>query len=241
MKANVVTVNECGPDVYWITMEPERSVPKYKPGQFLHLTVDEFDPSDGYWPESRVFSIASAWDPRKVEIVYSVKGRYTALMKEKIAPGSTVWLKLPYGNFVVDSGSGGVQDIVLIAGGTGVSPFLPLLGNLHGGLTRDGHIRLHYGARENRMLIGLKLIGDLTARGLLSCTVSVEDEEPEQSVSGIRYETGRLNMEKIFEMSRDLENPAFYLSGPPAMIRSFRDSLLARGVGSDRIRIDEWE
>lgn len=241
LKAIITAVTEYGPDVYWVTLEPERSVPKYKPGQFLHLTVDEFDPSGGYWPESRVFSIASSWNPRKIEIVYSVKGRYTSLMKEKINPGAIVWLKLPYGNFVVDSRFEGGHTMILIAGGTGVSPFLPLLGNLQDSLVQQGNIKLHYGVRKNRMILGRILIGNLAERGQLSCIISVEDEEPDQSIPNVSYTTGRLDIGEIFEMSSDLANPAFYLSGPPAMIRNFRDYLLAKDVGGDRIHIDEWE
>ena len=35
------------------------AVTPFKPGQFLHLALDAFEPG-GFWPESRVFSIASA-------------------------------------------------------------------------------------------------------------------------------------------------------------------------------------
>ena len=33
--------------------------PAFKPGQFLHLAIDPYDGA-GFWPESRVFSIASS-------------------------------------------------------------------------------------------------------------------------------------------------------------------------------------
>ena len=37
---------------------PNGRAPRFRPGQFLHLALDAYDPS-GFWPDSRVFSIAS--------------------------------------------------------------------------------------------------------------------------------------------------------------------------------------
>jgi NAD(P)H-flavin reductase len=107
-----------------VNFKPYGRVPLAKPGQFLHLTVDVYDPTGGFWPESRVFSIASAPGASEISIVYSVKGQYTKRMERVLAPGYEVWLKLPYGDFIVESAIEKDQDIVLIAGGTGLSPFL---------------------------------------------------------------------------------------------------------------------
>ena len=52
-------ITDHGGHVYTVDLAPERPVPRFKPGQFLHLTLDDYDPS-GFWPESRVFSIASS-------------------------------------------------------------------------------------------------------------------------------------------------------------------------------------
>jgi len=127
LKATVSSVQQFGEGVYEISMVPEGFVPRYKPGQFLHLTVDEYDPAGGFWPESRVFSIASASGSDDIRIVYSVKGKYTRRMEEGLKPGATVWLKLPYGDFVIEGVLKDGQGAVLVAGGTGVSPFLPFL------------------------------------------------------------------------------------------------------------------
>jgi ferredoxin-NADP reductase len=48
-----------GERVYTVVLEPSSAVPRFKPGQFLHLALDPYDGS-GFWPESRVFSIASS-------------------------------------------------------------------------------------------------------------------------------------------------------------------------------------
>ncbi len=114
---NAITAH--GGGVYTVDLQPENLIPAFHPGQFLHLTVDDYDPS-GYWPESRVLSIASSpRDRSRLRICYSVKGRYTAKMEQTLAVGASVWVKLPYGEFVIDD----ARDAVLIAGGTGISAF----------------------------------------------------------------------------------------------------------------------
>ena len=82
-KARVENVIAHGEGVYTVEMRAERHLPRFKAGQFLHLTVDDYDPAGGFWPESRVFSIASSPGGDKVSIVYSVKGVYTRKMESQ--------------------------------------------------------------------------------------------------------------------------------------------------------------
>jgi len=122
LKATVDSIKAYGEGVYEVSMIPEGFVPRYKAGQFLHLAIDDYDPAGGFWPESRVFSIASSWGSSDIRIVYSVKGAYTKRIEETLRAGSVVWLKLPYGSFVIDGALQPGQSAVLVAGGTGVSP-----------------------------------------------------------------------------------------------------------------------
>ena len=63
-----------GERVYTLALRPERPVPRFRAGQFLHLALDPYDPT-GFWPESRVFSIASPPAQRdSVRITYAVHG-----------------------------------------------------------------------------------------------------------------------------------------------------------------------
>jgi len=239
IKATVNSVQQFGEGVYEITLVPEGFVPRYKPGQFLHLTVDEYDPAGGFWPESRVFSIASASGSDDIRVVYSVKGKYTKRMEESLKPGATVWLKLPYGDFVIEGALKEGQGAVLVAGGTGVSPFLPFLeGQLKaGGSKRD--VRLYYGVRRNAMLLGADLLGRCAAGGIQTA-ILVEDEEPQFSIP-VPCARGRLNIEAINAECSAMVDPAYFLSGPPQMIQAFKKALLSDGTVADNIFIDEWE
>src|SRR3977135_2011757 len=120
-----------GERVYPLALRPERLVPRFRAGQFLHLALDPYDPS-GFWPESRGFSISSLAAQRDtVRISYAVHGRVTTVMESDLVEGRQVWIKMPYGDFVIDSRA----DVVLFAGGTGITAFTAFLE----GLTPDDH------------------------------------------------------------------------------------------------------
>jgi len=103
--------------VYTVDLSPERQLPRFRPGHFLHLALDDYDPSS-FWPESRVFSIASSSVQRDhLKITYSARGCYTTRMGNELQEGQWVWVKLPYGDFVIRD----ANKVVLLAGGTGIT------------------------------------------------------------------------------------------------------------------------
>lgn len=241
-KAVVTEVVPYGPGVYWVRFKPYGRIPLAKPGQFLHLSIDNYDPAGGFWPESRVFSIASAPGSTEISIVYSVKGRYTKRMEEVLGAGYEVWLKLPYGEFVIDSSLKETQDAVLVAGGTGVSPFLPYLEKILASGERERTVRIYYGARENSMVLARELLGRCVSAGLAETRLFIENEQLDGSIpSNLKPEPGRLSIDRIRKESEDLSSPMFFLSGPPVMIRLFKEKLGESGVDAERIKTDDWE
>jgi ferredoxin-NADP reductase len=240
--ATVESVVDHGNRVYSVTFVSERRFPRFRPGQFLHLTVDPFDPSSGFWPESRVFSIASRAGTNKIAIVYSVKGRYTRKMESSLSPGKEVWLKLPYGDFVVDASSQSNEDVVLIAGGTGLAPFVPYLEQLAESGAAGRHVFLAYGVREPSLCLFQGLLGRCAQ---LSPSVTLElyaERIPEGELPAAlpNVVAGMLDLDRIVQASRALTDPVFFLSGPPAMVESFKRRLLDLGVTDRRVRIDAW-
>jgi len=156
--------------------------------------------------------------------------------------GREVWLKLPYGSFIIDSSIASDQDVVLIAGGTGISPYLPYLTKLMNESTSTRKIRLYYGVRKNAMLLARDIIEGCSKAKLLDANIFIENEAPnEQMPSSARYGQGRLDIVRIIRESSGLQDPVFFISGPPAMITAFKTKLNGSGIDSDHIKIDEWE
>ncbi len=53
----------------------------------MHLALDRYDPG-GFWPDSRVFSIASSpVERQRLTITYAVKGAFTTRMERELTPG----------------------------------------------------------------------------------------------------------------------------------------------------------
>jgi ferredoxin-NADP reductase len=220
----VRAVTDHGEHVYTVELEPSMAVPRFKPGQFLHLALDACEPG-GFWPESRVFSIASSPRERdRLAITYAVKGAFTARMEHELVAGGRACVKLPYGEFVVDSS----RNAVLFAGGTGVTAFTAFLQSLTP--ERSQRVLLLYGARKPNLFVYGPL-AQACAREVPSLSCSLVCEETD----------GRLQVDAAWSAIATLRDPVFYLSGPPLMLAALTAQLRGRGLTTDDIRTDAWE
>lgn len=231
LRCQVTRLVDHGEHVYTVDLRPERLAPRFRPGQFLHLALDEYDPS-GFWPESRVFSIASSPAQRDLlRISYSVRGRFTARMERELAEGQHVWVKLPYGEFLIEDTS----DIVLFAGGTGITAFTAFLDGLSPAFRHA--VTVAYGARTAELLIYRDLLTTRAASlpGLCPCYF-VERGEPSSDTT-----VGRLSVAAIWPHITAPDQATYYLSGPPIMLKTLAGDLRSRGIADGAIRIDAWE
>ncbi len=231
IRCRVERIDDHGGHVYSLSLRPASRLPRFRPGQFLHLALDPYDPS-GFWPESRVFSIASAPEQRDaLRLTYSVQGQFTARMERELAEGQEVWVKLPYGEFVID----GRRDAALLAGGTGITAFTAFLASLGPGFPH--RVMLAYGARTRDLLIYRGLAAAAAERSpALRALYFVE-----QGPCGPGETLGRLSAGAIWPHLADPAATDFYLSGPPPMLSALAADLRARGVAEPAIRIDAWE
>lgn len=221
-----------GDDVYTAVLRPERPVPRFRAGQFLHLALDPYDPS-GFWPESRVFSIASAPSERnRVRLTYAVHGPFTMRMAADVVEGRSVWIKLPYGDFVID----GRTDVALFAGGTGITAFTAFLESLPSDTPQA--VVLAYGARSPRLLIYRDLAESAKARVPgLRVMYFVEHE----SAPGVDAVHGCVSVEAVWPELKAPFETNFYIAGPPAMIDTIGGDLRGRGIAPEMIHVDAWE
>lgn len=228
-----------GDRVYTLVLRPDRTAPRFRAGQFLHLAVDPYDPT-GFWPESRVFSIASSpADRGVVRITYAVHGQFTARMESEIAEGGRVWIKMPYGDFVIDSPG----DVVLLAGGTGVSAFTAYLEALEPAADGRSFV-LGYGARTASLLIYKEVVDRCAARvPALDVTWFVETGPIPSARIGdsTRWVPGRVSVDALWTQVPRPAESHFYLSGPPAMLSAMAADLRTRNIAPEAIHIDAWE
>jgi ferredoxin-NADP reductase len=204
--------------------------------------VDAYDPSS-FWPESRVFSIASSpHDRKRVRICYSVKGRYTTRMEQSLKPGAEVWIKTPYGEFIIDDQS----DAVLLAGGTGISAFTAFIEAL-----KPDHARkvwLVYGARNPELLLFREMILGQLAKVPNFRVLLFAEEKSEFLAKALAALPkppvclpGRISLDTVWTHLPEPAGMVFYISGPPIMLKTLSAQLSERGVPAPQIRTDAWE
>jgi ferredoxin-NADP reductase len=228
-----------GERVYTLALRPERQLPRFRAGQFLHLALDPYDPT-GFWPESRVFSIASPPAQRdSVRITYAVHGAFTARMESDLAEGHQVWIKMPYGDFVIEPDT----DVVLFAGGTGVTAFTAFLEDLPDSAQHS--VTVAYGARHANLLIYRDVVERCVTRvPAVQVTYFIEPDDavPVAPTEGrVQWSAGRVSVSAIWPRLRDPFEAEYYISGPPPMLRGIGDDLRSRNISPEAIHIDAWE
>lgn len=225
-----------GGHVYTVYLKPKGRLPQFCSGQFLHLTLDSYDPT-GFWPESRVFSIAcSPQSCERICLCYSVVGKYTTRMERELVLGKEVWLKLPYGEFIIKV----EQPTVLIAGGTGITAFAGFLEEL----SAPRHsVTLLYGARRPdqwlfRGTIDRAVQAHSNVQGVLAAQCG--PLPPADPAGRMEYHEGLLSLDMVWQILTDPIGSRYYLAGPPGMLEAFLAALDARGVPRKCILFDAW-
>jgi len=221
-KAEVVSIINPVDDIYPVELRSLTGKFKFLPGQFLHLALDEYDPSFG-WPESRCFSIQSSPKSELIKITFSKKGKFTERMSKEITPGKILDLKLPYGEFLQQNHS--VDRVVFLAGGTGITPFLSLFSD--NAFEKYISPKLYFGLRNIKYNIYQdELRNALIINPFLKIETKYEDTDGYFHIDQIAEENGL--------------NNTYFISGPQSMIRNFKERLHKLGISQQNIITDDW-
>ena len=224
-----------GAHVYTWEMLPERVIPPFQPGQFLHLALDEYDPA-GFWPESRAFSIASSPAQRDlVRISFATKGKFTSRMESESYVGNCVWIKLPFGDFTVDR----TRSAALFAGGTGITAFSAFIETLKADCLQE--VYLFYGALTPDLLIYRDIFEQVEHSVPQFHAIYYTEIQPQSSPLSPKVRPGRLSVSEAYSIIPHPLDVTYYLSGPPPMIETLSADLRGRQVKEECIRIDAWE
>ena len=228
----VVDVTTQYPETYAIrfTFEGE-PVFDFEPGQFISLFAEKEGKRI-----SRPYSIAS-WPENKdyMELcIKVVEGGFMSNYLHHVAPGTKLGSIGPLGRFVMPEPI--AHDTVFVATGTGVAPFVSMLGHVWLGGLDDGH--------TFTVVHGVRYVHDLIYRDLFEAW---EREHPNfrflPTVS--RPETpnwkGRVGyVQKVIqEEVRDHANKQVYICGLHDMAEQV--STLCRNLGFAIVRFEKWD
>lgn len=221
--AEVVSIQNYIENVYTVRFKSLKGLFKYYPGQFLHLALEEYDPSGG-WIDSRCFSMQSPPGNEYLDITYAVKGNYTHRMSQELVVGKEVTLKLPYGDLFIQYHN--KDNSVFISGGTGITPFLSLF--------NSSEFREYY---KPYLYAGFRSKLYNVYQNELKMALNIN---PSFIINYVYQDkNGLIDINKILYES-DLDT-SFFLSGPPQMIKSFKESLIINNIPKTQIFTDDWE
>ena len=222
VKARVVEKKMLNDKILFLKLEnvePDEVV--FKAGQFISVEV-----GDGLY---RSYSICSATsDVKHIELVAPVgHDGVGAKFLKGLSVGNEVTYIGPSGKFILVDPL--PEEIVLLATGTGIAPFISYLYSLK---DYAGKVRLYWGNRRAKDVFYEDLLQDI-ARSMNGFEYEIYLSSGDIS----KYKAGR-----ITQVVSDLEGSAaaYYLCGHPAMVEEVSGLLLAEGVLESNIHFEKF-
>jgi benzoate/toluate 1,2-dioxygenase reductase subunit len=187
----------------------------FLPGQYVSVSVPGTD-------QRRSYSFSSP--PGAETLSFLVRnippGVMSTYLREKAVPGTPVEFIGPAGSFYLREIK---RPLLLLAGGTGLAPFLSMLGKI--AETGSPHpIHLVYGVTNDVDLVGVERLEEFASKipgfTFLTCVAAADSAHPRKGYVMAHVESGQLN-------GGDVD---VYLCGPPPMVDAVRAWLGAQRV-----------
>jgi stearoyl-CoA 9-desaturase NADPH oxidoreductase len=227
IRAEVVLVARPAPGSVTLQLRTNRNWPGFRAGQFVNVTLE----IDGR-RYTRCYSPACSEHAGGSELELTIRahphGRVSRHLNAEARPGTVIGLSRPAGEFVLPEQR--PDHLVLISGGSGVTPVLAMLRTLadehHGGRVTF----LHYTRRSHEHPYR-ELLEALTRR------------HPRLSVHVIGTRDGagaggaHLTRARLQAIDRDHPDAEAYVCGPPALIAAAR-RIWEQAGAADRVH---WE
>jgi ferredoxin-NADP reductase len=182
--------------------------------------------------ESRPFTFSSSPTYHEIELTFKKKGDFTVFMFG-LEVGDKIELSGPFGESL-NFDESVKDDLVLVAGGSGITPFMSILRYI---VEKDlkNNVILIYSNRTKQDII-----------------YKDELEEIEKNNSNIKVihcltrekwegESGRINKDTLLKYVKKPKNRLWYVCGPPKMVGDLRKIVLDMGVSEERLRIEDWQ
>ena len=195
-------------------LQAERPL-SFLPGQYVNLQVPGSK-------ETRSYSFSSA--PNQTELAFLIRdvpdGMMSTYMRAKANTGDFMMFTGPYGSFYLRPT---IRPILMLAGGTGLAPFLSMLLWIKDNPT-DQPITLAYGVNSNDDLVELGTLAELKSviPNLDYFTVVVDKNSGH---SKLGYVTDHLSPGQLNGGDVDV-----YVCGPPPMVDGVRKWMTGVGV-----------
>lgn len=211
-------------DTFTLVLKPAKRF-LFKPGQFCFLRLD-MDRLYARHP----FTISSSPQDEDLHFTIKLKGRFTRVAS-KLNVGDEVIVDGPFGVFTIDEGE---KDLVFIAGGVGITPFMSMIEYM-ADKEFDRSVTLLYGSRMEQDIIFKKKLDSIKNKNF--SVVYVLSRDYSEDWEG---ETGHVTQELIEKHVRDTDKLTFFICGPESMKDKLKKTLKQMGVKKAQIKIEEF-
>ncbi len=235
-RAQIVDVRDEMSDMYSLVLKPQTGLldriwPEFKAGQFIELMVEK----EGR-RTLRCFSISSspAYYEKTGLIELSIriqqKGRITPWIRQQLTIGSLVNISEAQGQFVLPESllqGPSSEKLLLIAGGSGITPFRSMLQQIHSQHLKGSHaldIHLLYYSRDAQQVLFQQEFEQLE-KDCAGLTISFLDSESD----------GFICSDHLQAYCSDYYQRTAFICGPSPMIQQARKVLAELEVAKDKI------
>jgi len=230
VRAEVLAVDHPTPDAVTLTLRPNRNWRGFRAGQHARFSVD----IDGIRRE-RTFSLASSphREDGRLEITARVHpgGLVSRHFKNRVRPGVIVGMSQATGAFTLPWPR--PEHLLLISGGSGVTPVLSMLRSLCDE-NHAGHVTfLHYARAPHSMLYAAELAELSRRRTRIELVRSFTRESAGGELSG------RFSESQLRTVAPEFARAQTYVSGPPGLARAVEDLYRANGL-DDRLYVETF-
>lgn len=211
IRARVVDVIAETHDVRTFVLAPNRRWPGHRAGQFVTVAVE----IDGVRVE-RCYSLSSA--PEDEHLAVTVKrvagGRVSSWMHGHLRRGDVIGLGSPMGEFILATSTSPPPKVLLVSGGSGITPVMSILRDLSRNGAVDDVVFLHAARSPSDLVFGRELAQLATQH------------------AGLRlvFVTGPLDRTALETHVLDLAERQAMLCGPPAMMEVLTPTWTERGL-----------
>ncbi len=219
------------PDTVTLRIQlPEHESITFIPGQYIMFGFIDGEESN----RTKFFSISSSPESQGwIEVTVKREGPFSTRMT-KLQVGDKVKIRGPIGHFVFKEDY--KQDLVMIAGGTGLAPIMSMIRYIiNKGLPNK--IKLLYSVRSPEYVIYKEELENLNKNGNVKITLTMTRLQDNDNWNGHK---GRIDREMIDANIEDFNNTLFFVCGPDKMIDDMIKLLREMGAGISQIKIEKW-
>jgi ring-1,2-phenylacetyl-CoA epoxidase subunit PaaE len=157
-------------------------------------------------------------------------------LHERIRAGDSLVVDEPTGRFIVETDPSSAREIVLVAGGVGITPLVSIAETV---LRAEpgSRVVLLCGNRSEDEIIFAQRIASLAAGFAPRLVVRHALDAAPDGWTGLR---GALDGALVLQALEGRAADAYYVCGPEPMMRSVCEALTASGVASDRIHTERF-